>query len=124
MELPIQVSFRHVSYSDAAAQDIRDRAAQLRRYDGTLLNCHVVVEQAHHHHWRGNRYHVRIEMSVPGQVIVIAHEPKPPSALELGLTADAIRKSDETAQAHKVLAAAIHEAFDEARRRGLRPATA
>jgi ribosome-associated translation inhibitor RaiA len=95
MELPLQICFRYVDYRAAGATQIRERAAQLRRYDGTILNCHVVVEQALYGDEPG-RYHVRIEMSVPGEALVIEHEPR--------LTPEDLSHT-------------VHEAFDKAQRR-------
>ena len=38
------------------------------------MGCHVLVELAQRHREAGNRYHVRIDLTVPGEEIVVAHE--------------------------------------------------
>ncbi len=40
-------------------------SARLQAY-GRIHRCDVMIEQPHHHHRRGNPFHVRIELSVPG----------------------------------------------------------
>jgi hypothetical protein len=55
--------------------------------------------------------HVRIELSLPGEDVIVNHEPT------LDTTArSAYRKSDELDGRHKDVHVAIHEAFDVARR--------
>lgn len=117
MEVPVQVSFRHVPYDEAVAADIRARAVRLLKFQGRILNCHVAVEQPHHGHQHGNRYHVRIELAVPGELLIIVHEPAPVPPRN-GDEPDARQhKADEAAPHRRDITVTVHEAFDEARRR-------
>ena len=71
MELPLQVTFHHVARSDAITEKVRQRAQSLERFFDTIQSCRVVIEAPHRHHEKGNQYHVRIEVSVPGQQLVV-----------------------------------------------------
>jgi len=72
------------------------------------------MEVPHHHRRYGRPLHVRIDLSLPGEDVIVNHAP----ALD---TADpdrsAARKSDERDSRHKDARVTIHEAFDAARRR-------
>ncbi len=116
MEFPTQVTFRNVPNPEAVEADIRERAAKLDTYYARIVGCRVVVEVPHRHHRGGNQYHVRIELSVPGGEVVVNHEPSLYSS-EQALGHEKLTKDTEPNGVHRDLPAAIHEAFDVARRR-------
>jgi hypothetical protein len=100
----VQTAFRHVRASRALEAVIRVKAEQLEPL-GTILKCHVVVDRPHRHHRRGNAIQARIELSRPGEDIIV------------------------NVDGHPTAGTAIDEAFNIARRRledvrsGLRAAT-
>jgi cold shock CspA family protein len=61
------------------------------------MSCRVVVEAQHQHHHKGNLYHVRVDITVPGHELVVSRDPK-------------------DHQAHQDVYVAIRDAFDAARR--------
>jgi len=75
MILPIQITFRHFPHSDAVEGAVRERAAKLDRYHPHIVSCRVALELIHHHRARNNIYLVRIDVKVPGEEIVVGHEP-------------------------------------------------
>lgn len=75
MELPLQITFRDMSPSEAMEQAIRERAAKLDAFCDRIMSCRVVVEPKYRHHRQGNAYHVRIDLTVPGQELVVSHDP-------------------------------------------------
>jgi len=75
MQLPLQVSFRHMEHSAALEALIQDKAARLEHFADQLLSCRVVVEPAGKHHQHGNQYAVRLDLTVPGEEIVVTREP-------------------------------------------------
>ncbi len=75
MQVPLQVSFRHMDHSDAVEADIREKAAKLEQFHHQLISCRVVVEPAHKHKHKGNLYQVHIDVRVPGKEIVVSREP-------------------------------------------------
>lgn len=75
MKLPLEITFRGVQRTDSLEERIRDKAAKLDRFCDSITGCRVVVEAPHNRHKNGNLYHVRIDMSVPGNELVVNREP-------------------------------------------------
>ena len=75
MILPVQTSFRNMHASEAVAARVREEADKLDKYFDRITSCRVMVEAPHRHHRRGDSYHIRIELGVPGKELVVAHEP-------------------------------------------------
>lgn len=92
MQLPLQITVRELSLSEAAEADIRAKAANLDTYYNGIMSCRVVVEGPVRHHRKGP-FTVRIDLTVPGAELVVD------------------RHADED------LYVAIRNAFDAARRR-------
>jgi ribosome-associated translation inhibitor RaiA len=109
---PILISFRNMRVSPTLEDEVRGRAAWLESFYPGIVGCRVVLEVPHRHRKRGRPLHVRIELSLPGEDVIVNHEPT------LDTTARSVsRKSDEPHGSHKDAHVAIHEAFDVARRR-------
>ena len=98
MQVPLQVSFRHMEHSEAIEALVREKVAKLDASPDHIMGCRVVVEPAGKHHEHGNLYEVRIDITVPGEEIVVTREPS------------------EHAE-YKDIQVAIRDAFDSARRR-------
>jgi ribosome-associated translation inhibitor RaiA len=112
MTRPVQITFRNMGVSPALEQEIRSRAAWLETFYPGIVGCRVLLEIPHRHKKRGRPIHVRIELSLPGEDVIVNHEPT------LHATArPASRKGEELDNRHKDAHVAIHEAFDVARRR-------
>ena len=76
--LPVDVVFRNLQRSEAVEARIRDKADDLAVFDPRLQHCRVVVDLPHRHHKNGDRFRVRIELSVPGSKdLLIEHGPVP-----------------------------------------------
>lgn len=69
MELPLQITFRHMGPSEAVEAAIRKRAERLDRFSDRIIGCKVVVEAPHKHQRKGKLYSVRVDLSVPGEEI-------------------------------------------------------
>ncbi|HZU37908.1 MAG TPA: HPF/RaiA family ribosome-associated protein [Gemmataceae bacterium] len=74
MQLPLQVSFRHMEHSKAIETLIRKKAERLDKFAGDIMSCRVVVEPAGKHHEQGNLYEVRIDLTLPGEEIAVTRE--------------------------------------------------
>jgi len=98
MQVPLQVSFRHMEHSQTIEELIREKVAKLDASPDHIMGCRVVVEPAGKHHEHGNLYEVRIDITVPGEEIAVTREP-----------------SEHTE--YKDIQVAIRDAFDSARRR-------
>ena len=112
MTRPVHITFRNMGVSPALEQEIRSRGAWLERFYPGIVGCRVLLEVPHRHRKRGRPLHVRIELSLPGEDVIVNHEP----ALH-ATTAPESRKSGALDGRHKDALVALHEAFDVARRR-------
>lgn len=74
MQLPLQVTFRHMEPSEALESKIRKRVEELDQLCDTIMSCRVVVEINHQHHHQGNLFHVRVDLKVPGKELVVSRE--------------------------------------------------
>ena len=97
MQIPVQIAFRGIDPSAAVEDRIHAEAAKLERYHERLTRCRVVVEKLHHRHHRGDLFHVRIDLTLPGAELVVNRDPG-------------------EHHAHEDLYVAIRDAFDAARR--------
>ncbi len=93
MQLPLQITFRHMDSSDAIAARIHERVQELERFFDRIISCRVVVECQHPRRQQGNLFRVRIDLKVPGSEIVVGRDP-------------------EAHHAHEDVYVAIRDAFD------------
>ncbi len=68
-----QISYRDVPPSPALDHLVQTEAAKLEHFFGRILNCRVHIENIHRRRVRGSAFHVRIELSVPGELLVVNH---------------------------------------------------
>ena len=97
MQSPLKISFRGMKRSDAVEERIREKVQKLEQYYDRIQSCRVVVEAPHRHHSKGQLYCVRVDLTLPGEEIVVAHE-KPGD------------------HAHEDVYVAIRDSFEAARR--------
>jgi ribosome-associated translation inhibitor RaiA len=97
MQVPLRVTFRGMEPSSALDQRIREKAACLEQFCDDITACHVIVEEQHRHHHQGRLFHVRIDLSVPGTVLIVDRDP-------------------QEHHAHQDVYVAIRDAFDAGRR--------
>ena len=71
MELPLQIATRNFELSPVDEQMIREAAAKLGSFASRIMSCRVLLELQSRRRQTGNRYHVRIDLAVPGSEIVI-----------------------------------------------------
>ena len=71
VKVPLQITFRNLPHSEAIATRIEQQFAKLCHYCDRILNCQVIVEIPHQNHHKGNSYHIRINLDLPGEKLVI-----------------------------------------------------
>jgi ribosomal subunit interface protein len=71
MQLPLQITIRDMEHSEALEVHIRQKAQKLDEFFKHIMACRVVVEMPHKHHNQGKQFNVRIDISVPGNEIVV-----------------------------------------------------
>jgi ribosomal subunit interface protein len=97
MDVPLELSFRNMDASEAVEGKVRERVDKLETYFGRINSCRVVIEAPHRHHHKGKVFHVRIEIGVPGNTIIVDRDPG-------------------QHHAHEDVYVAVRDAFDAARR--------
>jgi len=115
MIIPLQISFRNMKASEVVDARIREEVAKLETFYKGIMHCRVVVELPHRHHKKGDLYHVRIDMTVPGAELVVKREPSL-HAEQRQVDSEKESKSYEAHAAHKDVFVVIRDAFKEARR--------
>lgn len=75
MKIPLQITFRGFSTSEALSEAIRAEADKLEEFYDKITSCRVVVEQPHKHQSKGNHFHVRVDITVPGSELVASRDP-------------------------------------------------
>lgn len=74
MQLPLQITFRHMDPSPALEARIRELAAKLDRYAQEIMGFRVVVEAPHKHHHQGSLFSVHIDITLPGGEIAVTRD--------------------------------------------------
>jgi len=99
-----------MDWSDAVAERIQKEADKLSKYFDRITHCRVTVKAPHHHH-HGERFHISIDLGVPGKELSVTHHPtaKPESEKPR-------HKSEEMEAPHKDAYVAIRDAFRAMRR--------
>ena len=97
MQLPLQITFRHMDSSEAVAARIRERAGELERFSDRIISCRVVVECRHPRRRQGNLFRIRVDLKIPGREIAVGRDPA-------------------AHHSHEDVYVAIRDAFDAARR--------
>ncbi|WP_428263440.1 HPF/RaiA family ribosome-associated protein [Haliangium sp.] len=75
MTVPLQITFRNMNPSDTVEAAIRDKIASLDQFYEGITGGHVVVDLPHRHGRKGHTYQVNVELSVPGQTLVVSRAP-------------------------------------------------
>ena len=112
----VETTFKNMPQSDVLETLIATEATKLERFYDRITRCRVLVEKPHRHHLHGAPYHVRVELDVPGTVIVVGDAPTEHASL-VRSEGERLRKSDEFAGAHKYAEVAVADAFRLAGRR-------
>ncbi|OFZ22234.1 MAG: hypothetical protein A2X94_01910 [Bdellovibrionales bacterium GWB1_55_8] len=73
MKIPIKIAFRDFSPTDAVVLQIRERADKLEQFFHQITSCRITVGKAHRKHHKGNLYYARIDITVPGEEIVVGN---------------------------------------------------
>jgi ribosomal subunit interface protein len=97
MQIPLQVTFKGMDRSDAVEARVRERAQKLERFAEHITSCRVVVERATRRHHKGDVYHVRVDVTLPGRELAATRDP-------------------ERGDAHEDVYVAVRDAFDAMRR--------
>ncbi len=98
MQLPLQITFRHMEPSPALEARIRELAVRLEKFSAQIQRCHIIVEPKPQHQHQGGLHEIRIDITLPDREI-------------------AIRRAHPADHAHEDVYVALRDAFRAARRR-------
>jgi len=74
MQIPVQVTFRHIDPSPAVEARARELAGRLDHFYERITGCHIVIAGPPAHRHKGGPFAVRIDVVVPGQEIFVDSE--------------------------------------------------
>jgi cold shock CspA family protein/ribosome-associated translation inhibitor RaiA len=115
MLLPVQVTFRNLPQTAGLEEYVQNEAAKLERFYDRISSCRVIVERPQRAA-SSKLYHVRIDLGLPGGELVVKHTPTLHGTLR-DIEIEKTRREAASVLTHKHVKPAIHEAFQEMRRR-------
>ncbi|MBX9634634.1 MAG: ribosome-associated translation inhibitor RaiA [Magnetospirillum sp.] len=78
MQIPLQITFHGIDHSDAAEERVREKVAKLEQFFDRITSCRVAIERNHKNssqlHQKGERFHVRVDLTVPGSELVVKRD--------------------------------------------------
>jgi len=75
MKIPLQITVRNASISEAVNNDIREKASKLDQFSDHIMGCRVTVDSPHRHQHQGMLYNVQIDLTVQGSELVVKRHP-------------------------------------------------
>lgn len=75
MDIPLEIAWHNVEKSERLEARIRERAEKLQRYFSRINSCRIVIEVPHRSQHGAQEFHLRIEVRVPQDEIVISNDP-------------------------------------------------
>ncbi|MEZ5650004.1 MAG: HPF/RaiA family ribosome-associated protein [Burkholderiaceae bacterium] len=96
MQVPVQITFRHMKHSDALESNIREWSDRLDKVFPNLTSCRVVVEEEASNKNQGNRFIIRLDVHAPGHEFAVnRHRDEDPYVAVRDAFNAALRKLDE-----------------------------
>jgi cold shock CspA family protein/ribosome-associated translation inhibitor RaiA len=95
---------------------VRQEAAKLDEFYTHIMSCRVAVELPNRRHKAGGRYHIRIDLIVPGGELVVKREPSLHSSFQRTHEGKVVKHLEVNAP-HRELRQAIDDAFKAMGRR-------
>lgn len=75
MQIPVEVTFRHLAHSDSIEALVRELAGKLDHYCDHVDSCRVAIERPQAHQDSGRGFRVRLDITMPpGHEIVVTRE--------------------------------------------------
>jgi cold shock CspA family protein/ribosome-associated translation inhibitor RaiA len=75
MIMPLQITFKDLPVDPKVEDKIREAAERLDRFSSEIMSCRAVVSAIQMRQRKGQHYHVRLDVSVPGKELVVNREP-------------------------------------------------
>lgn len=73
MEIPTEITFHELPYSDAVEASIQRWVARLQHISDRISRCRVFVMQPHRRQRTGKDFEIHVHLAVPGGEIAASH---------------------------------------------------
>src|ERR1051325_8786473 len=110
MQLPLQITFLNMRPSPLVKKWVTEEVAKLEEFYPRIMGCRVVVELPNRRHKSGGLYQIRIDLTVPGEELVVRRQPSLHSELQ-HIHGTRMHKSIELKAPHRDLRQTIDDAF-------------
>jgi ribosome-associated translation inhibitor RaiA len=71
----LEIAFRGMETSEFVERNVQEHVERLSKLSERLLSCRVLIEAPSHHHTHGAKFHVRVDLHLPGEHIIIDRDP-------------------------------------------------
>ena len=75
MQIPPEIGFRGLEPGPVLRERLDEEIAALERFCDEIIGCRVMVEVPHRSQQSGNLHHVRIDVTVPDEELVVSRDP-------------------------------------------------
>ncbi len=82
MQVPLQISFRHMEASNAVEARIRERCHRLEQFAEHITCCRITIEAPSEPRHHGGLYQVKIGLTLTGGELILSCDPAQPHAHE------------------------------------------
>ena len=97
VKIPIEITFRGLPRSETVEAEAREKCAKLEQFCDSIMACRIMIESPHRRRHKGKLYRVRVDLTVPGEEIIVNRSPNKHAA-------------------HEDVYVALRDAFDATRR--------
>jgi ribosomal subunit interface protein len=98
MQIPLIITFRHMEPSEALEAKIREKMEHLEKFHEHITSCRITIDQEHKRQNQGKLFSVKLDITLPGNEILITRHP-------------------DQHHAHEDVYVALRDTFDSARRK-------
>jgi ribosomal subunit interface protein len=92
MRSSLQITGRDFELTDAIKQAVRQRAEKLGDIYENIISCKVMIESPRRRHEKGTFYNVHVDLTVPGEEIMVKREPSEDLYTAIGEAFDAAQR--------------------------------
>lgn len=91
-QVPIQITARGFTLRGWWRDKLLRKAEKLMDFCGWITHCRIVVESRHKHSHKDRLYNVRVDIAIPGRLLVISREPEPTLNAAIDMAFDAAER--------------------------------
>src|SRR5512140_1175679 len=92
MQIPLKITMRHMSQSEALEARIRSKVAKLEELYPNVTGCTVTIEEQRRHQQQGRWFNVRVVVRVPERELVVNRDHDEDAYVALRDAFDAVKR--------------------------------